>query len=242
MECLFILKGHQGTVKAIAIIPSKNFVATSADSSLKIWSLATGKLLHTIKVHSSEITSLQYDEALECLISSSSDKTLKFTSINTLKVISTISGLKYSINCFHYFSNKAIVGTQNEMSLYDTKTTKLISQFKDHSEVVRSLDMDENFMVSASDDGKISVHHGNKHFFLNGHNGKIPCIQMDSNKLVSGSVDTTIKIWDVYQRKCIHTLKPDAGWIRCIQFDNNGIMISGHGDNSIRVWNFTSRK
>lgn len=30
----------------------------------------------------------------------------------------------------------------------------------------------------------------------------------------------------------------EGGWVKCLQFDENGLLVSGHGDSLIRLWNF----
>ena len=32
---------------------------------------------------------------------------------------------------------------------------------------------------------------------LTGHSGEVRCLHLEGNRLVSGSVDTTIKVWDL---------------------------------------------
>jgi WD40 repeat protein len=54
-----------------------------------------------------------------------------------------------------------------------------------------------------------------------GHSGPVVCLQFQDPKreILSGSRDTTLKVWDARTLKCITTLSGHRDWIRCLQFD-----------------------
>lgn len=72
---------------------------------------------------------------------------------------------------------------------------------------------------------------------LRGHSNGVMCLQFDENTLMTGSYDTTIKIWDIESGKEIRTLAGHASGVRCLQFDDTKL-ISGSIDRSLKVWNW----
>ena len=63
----------------------------------------------------------------------------------------------------------------------------------------------------------------------------------DGRKLVSGSHDHTIKLWNIDSGKCLHTLYEHTGWVLSVCFSPNGkILASGSYDNTIKLWNVDS--
>lgn len=70
-----------------------------------------------------------------------------------------------------------------------------------------------------------------------GHTNGVMCLQFDENILVTGSYDTTIKIWDIETCEEIRTLKGHTSGVRCLQFDGTKL-ISGSIDRSLKVWNW----
>jgi len=66
------------------------------------------------------------------------------------------------------------------------------------------------------------------------------CIQYDDHKIISGSRDNTIKIWD---RKTLEqpqrVLTGHTGSVLCLQYDEN-VIISGSSDSTVRVWDIES--
>ncbi|KAG0374437.1 hypothetical protein BGX24_010402 [Mortierella sp. AD032] len=74
---------------------------------------------------------------------------------------------------------------------------------------------------------------------LPGHTEGIYCIQFDGYKVISGSRDTTIKIWDIRSGDCIRTYSGHTASVLCLQYDETRI-VSGSSDTSILVWDLES--
>merc|ERR1712167_563739 len=56
--------------------------------------------------------------------------------------------------------------------------------------------------------------------------------------IVSGSVDNTIRVWNVDTGECILTLKGHTHYVRSVVFNHDGTkIVSGSYDKTIRVWN-----
>ena len=70
-----------------------------------------------------------------------------------------------------------------------------------------------------------------------GHTNGVMCVQFDDHVLVSGSYDSTVKIWDVNTGEEIRTLRGHRSGIRCLQFDDNKLM-TGSLDNTLKLWNW----
>lgn len=55
--------------------------------------------------------------------------------------------------------------------------------------------------------------------------------------LITGSQDTTAKIWSFETGECLKTLEGHIGAILCMAIDALGkILFTGSGDHTIRVW------
>ena len=57
------------------------------------------------------------------------------------------------------------------------------------------------------------------------------------NKLASGSLDNTIKIWNLETGECIRTLAGHSMAVVSLQLLENNKLASGSEDKSIRIWN-----
>lgn len=71
-----------------------------------------------------------------------------------------------------------------------------------------------------------------------GHSDGVLCCQYDNNKLLmTGSYDTTIKIWDAENGNLIRTLTGHTMGIKSLIFDDQKL-ITGGLDATIKVWNW----
>jgi WD40 repeat protein len=74
---------------------------------------------------------------------------------------------------------------------------------------------------------------------LNGHEGAVNSVQFspDGKLIASGSLDHTVKIWNVETGNLIETLIGHEGAVNSIMFSPDGSrLISGSSDRKIKVW------
>lgn len=74
-----------------------------------------------------------------------------------------------------------------------------------------------------------------------GHTNGVMCLQFDDKILITGSYDSTAKVWDVNTGEEIRTFKGHTSGIRCLQFDGTKLM-TGSLDNTIKLWNWKTGK
>ncbi|KAK3045160.1 hypothetical protein LTS18_014430, partial [Coniosporium uncinatum] len=70
-----------------------------------------------------------------------------------------------------------------------------------------------------------------------GHSNGVMCLQFDDTTLVTGSYDSTIKIWDIETGEEIRTLIGHDAGVRCLQFSDT-CLVSGSLDNTIKIWDW----
>lgn len=71
-----------------------------------------------------------------------------------------------------------------------------------------------------------------------GHSNGVMCLQFDDNILITGSYDTTAKVWDVNTGECLRTLKRHTMGIRCLQFEASGHLMTGGLNGEMHLWNW----
>lgn len=86
---------------------------------------------------------------------------------------------------------------------------------------------------------------------LEGHNGSIFTLSYspDGRYLASGSVDKTIRIWNLQvleertQNKTVKILEGHTDWIRTLAYSPDGkYLVSGGYDKTIRIWDLETRE
>lgn len=66
------------------------------------------------------------------------------------------------------------------------------------------------------------------------HTEGIYCSQFDKHRIVTGSRDQTIKIWDPRSGKCLNTIRAHCGSVLCLQYDATHI-VSGSSDATVAI-------
>lgn len=76
---------------------------------------------------------------------------------------------------------------------------------------------------------------------LEGHSDQITCISiLPDGRIVSGSYDASLIIWDPNSGRCLQKLKGHSQRITCLSVLPNGQIISGSLDGSLRIWDSDS--
>jgi len=75
---------------------------------------------------------------------------------------------------------------------------------------------------------------------LAGHTGYVNCVSItpDGNAAVSGSVDDTVRLWDLKTGRCLQTLEGHTSTVESVSVTPDGKRaVSGSDDKTLRVWN-----
>jgi WD40 repeat protein len=74
---------------------------------------------------------------------------------------------------------------------------------------------------------------------LEGHSDEIKAVKLtgDGRRLLSASVDSTLRVWDVEAGECLHTLVGHSGAVWAVDVSRDGkLAVSGGVDGALRVW------
>ena len=74
---------------------------------------------------------------------------------------------------------------------------------------------------------------------LEGHSDGVASVAYspDGTKIISGSDDYTIKIWDANTGQCLKTLEGHSLFVNSVAYSPDGTkIISGSDDNTIKIW------
>jgi WD40 repeat protein len=78
---------------------------------------------------------------------------------------------------------------------------------------------------------------------LKGHSKPVTCLAFspDGSRLVSGSWEKVLKLWDASTGKCVGTLKGNADRISCVAMSPDGSRVaSGASDGAVLIWDMPS--
>ena len=68
-----------------------------------------------------------------------------------------------------------------------------------------------------------------------GHSDSVICLEGTEGKIISGSVDGTIRLWSAQRPMCEAVLEGHTDWVRCLHARGSTV-VSGSDDGTIRFW------
>ncbi|MDM3851887.1 MAG: ribosome assembly protein 4 [Aphanizomenon gracile PMC627.10] len=248
------LKGHEDSVISVGFSrDGKQLASGSADNTIKIWDVTTGKVLNTLKGHESTVWSVGFSRDGKQLASGSADNTIKIWDVTTGKVLNTLKGHEsrvWSVGFSPDGKQLASGSADNTIKIWDVTTGKVLNTLKGHDSSVYSVGFspDGQQLASGSDDNTIKIWDVTTGKVLNtlkGHESTVWSVgfSRDGKQLASGSADKTIKIWDVTTGKVLNTLKGHDSSVYSVGFSPDGQQLaSGSDDKTIKIWDVTTGK
>ncbi|CAI4038539.1 hypothetical protein SMKI_05G1500 [Saccharomyces mikatae IFO 1815] len=109
--------------------------------------------------------------------------------------------------------------------------------------VITCLQFEDNYVITGADDKMIRVYDAiNKKFLLqlSGHDGGVWALKYSHDGiLVSGSADSTVRVWDIKKGYCTHVFEGHKSTVRCldiVEYENTNYIVTGSRDNTLHVW------
>ncbi|KAJ1664406.1 hypothetical protein IW140_004097 [Coemansia sp. RSA 1813] len=72
---------------------------------------------------------------------------------------------------------------------------------------------------------------------VTGHADSVYCVQCDHDKIVTGSRDRTIRVWDSQSFDCLRTLTGHDASVLCLKYDDTA-MVTGSSDATVIIWDW----
>lgn len=238
---LFTLIGHTCMVTAIAVTPDgKQVISGSLDKTLKIWDLEARKEVRTITLKVPNQVSLWKLISIIIQIPFLGKVVwlffifVRFSWVNALVVTPDGKQVRLALN--------------TNLMILNLETGETVFLTKDDWDGVTTLTgiPESNLMIYGFWDGTIKV--------ANLETGKefAPlklefrstwicgvAVTPDGKRLVSGSLDNTLKIWKLNKEKEIFNQAGHAAGVNALLIIPNGKqVISGSGDNTLKVWDW----
>lgn len=206
-----------------------HIISGSVDETINVWTTDPNKTgtktcnpNKTLVDHNNSVNCICFSPDSQKFASGSSDKTIKIWDALSCKLIRTLPiNTSYVTSiCFLADSRRIVSGYQDKsIKIWDTVTGKLI----------------QTFMGTIGIAGGHTLAISSIHSFQN--------LQNHTELIVSGSVDKTIKIWDILTGKLLQTLDGHTDWVKSVYFSPNGQQIvSGSLDKTIKIWDTLSGK
>lgn len=239
-------------VNSLAITPNGNILVSRGgdydrEYIIKVWSLNTGELQHTLKEYAHVVSSLIISPDGKTLACGTINNTINVWDLENRVILRALNGHRYLTQALAISTDgKTLVSGSNDknVKVWEFETGKLTHTFKKHSDGIESVAIspDGQTIVSGSKDKTVNVWNlrtKKLKFTLEGHTGWVYCVAIspDGNYIFSGSRDKTIRVWNLHSGECQHILKGHTDWVYCLALSADGNnLVSGSRDKTIKVW------
>ena len=205
------LTGNQGTVRSLFFEPTNDLILVSAntgESTIKIWDTNKGINLVCLEGHDSDVKSVKWSNDSQFFASCSLDKTIRFWDIRDYKTINLLSAIQYA--------------NINDISIFSKGNNTIVAV--GHSDgLVTIWDYSKQCVIKEIYD----------------HNKEVRSVAFspDGKYLLSGSFDSTIKIYDINNNfNNIGKLEHGDKVVSCKWHPEIPLIVSTSADKTARVW------
>ncbi|KAJ3035213.1 SCF ubiquitin ligase complex subunit cdc4 [Rhizophlyctis rosea] len=232
--------GHAHNVVTCLQFDGDKIVSGSDDQTIHIYSTSTGDLQQRLEGHEGGVWALQYSGYT--LVSGSTDRTVRVWDMDTGRCTHLFEGHTSTVRCL------MIISPQKSMDfpgVMEPENSLIVTGSRDATLRVWRLPdpkRDSPYLPSQngtppSPDGSGST--SNPYFVhvLNGHTSSVRAIAGQGNVLVSGSYDTTVRVWDLRTGDCVHVCRGHREKVYSVGYCHElRRAVSGSMDASVRVW------
>ncbi|KAL1195085.1 Zinc finger CCCH domain-containing protein 59 [Cardamine amara subsp. amara] len=199
-------------------------------------------MVATLEGHKKDLKGIALPEGSDKLYSASSDGALRIWDCHTGQCVHEIN-LKAEAGSLINEGPWVFLGLPNAVKAFNVQTCKDVHLNGTVGGQVNAMAVGNGMFFAGTSSGSISVWKASdtesepfKYLTsLDGHSGEVKCFIVGGQRLYSGSVDKTIKVWDLNTLQCVMTLGQHSDIITSLLCWDQ-YLISSSLDGTIKVW------
>lgn len=241
-------------VFAVASVDATVAVSTSGTGQIQVWDAPSGLLLRSLEGHSETVSSvctLAHDRVAS---SSSSDQTIRVWNPHTGELLMTLRGQEKP-GALAAFTESLLISApvdpladDQPMYIWDLVRGEKVTEVPSMPGGVAAVCVINSRFLLVGTYGGLVVHLdistslNRRNFELRGdEKGVVSLAVIDHNRLASGSLDKTIRIWDLEHRKTLQVLRGHKAEVTGLASLSPCLLASASQDQTIKVWNIDSQ-
>lgn len=233
-------KTLQGHVMGVwAMIPWDDIlVSGGCDRDVRVWNLATGACLHTLRGHTSTVRCLKMSDE-NTAISGSRDTTLRIWDIRSGLCKNVLVGHQASVRCLEIKGDIVVSGSYDTTAkVWSISEGRCLHTLQGHYSQIYAIAFDGVRVATGSLDTSVRIWNANTgecQAVLQGHTSLVGQLQMRGDTLVTGGSDGSVRVWSLSRFCPIHRLAAHDNSVTSLQFDDTRV-VSGGSDGRVKVW------
>jgi WD40 repeat protein len=255
------LRGHTASTHGIAFSPDgQRLASASADRTVKLWEVATGKVLRTLQGQTQGAVSLAFSPDGQRLASADSyggDRTVSIWDLDTGKVLHTLAGHEGPVKNVAFSPDGHCLATASRdktVKLWDATNGKEIRTLTGHTGGVEGVAFspDGQHLASGCRDGTVKlweVATGKELRTFTGHSEPVPSVAIspvafspDGQQLVFASGET-LTLCETFTGKELRTFKGHSEPVLSVAVSPDGQQLaSASNDRTLKLWEVATGK
>jgi eukaryotic-like serine/threonine-protein kinase len=252
--------GHSGAVYALSLSPNGQYMASaSADTTVRVWNIATGETLYTYHGHAgllNSVFSVGWASNGSHIASGGADKTVQVWEAatgNTALIYRGHTARVLAVAWSPDASSIASGGADKTVQVWEAMTGTLLYTYRGHTDTVYTLawSPDGKYLASGSADQTVQVWEaatGTTVYTYRGHANTVYALAWspDEKYIASAGADRTVQIVDALSGKQVYTYRGHVGLQNVVSAvawrPDEKRIASGSTDQTVQVWDAASGK
>ncbi|CAK7327511.1 unnamed protein product [Dovyalis caffra] len=246
-----VISGHLGWVRSIAFDPSNTWFCTgSADRTIKIWDVGSGRLKLTLTGHIEQVRGLAISQRHTYMFSAGDDKQVKCWDLEQNKVVRSYHGHLSGVYCLalHPTIDLLLTGGRDSVCrVWDVRTKVQVFALSGHDNTVCSVftQPTDPQVVTGSHDSTIKfwdLRYGKTMLTLTHHKKSVRAMALHPTEhcFASASADN-IKKFNLPKGEFLHNmLSQQKTIINAMAVNEDGVMATGGDNGSLWFWDWKS--
>jgi WD40 repeat protein len=237
---------HSDFINGIAFSPNSKIVASgSDDKAIRLWDVASGQKLKTLKGHADLVGSVAFSPDGKTLASGSADKTIRLWDVATGQKLKTLKGKLGWVSVLAFSPDGRMIASQNDdksITLWEVDSGRELKTLRGDLGWVNfiAFSPDGKTLAGGSEDAKIMMWDLVSEQVLRtfkGHSSspRSGAFSSDGKTLATGS--GLVRLWNLNTAQELKTLN-GVGSVAFSPDDRT--LASGGSDNSIKLWDVAS--
>ena len=237
------IRGHTGSVNAVAFSPDGSAVASvSDDGALKLWNVASQQNMAALEAHEQSVTAVAFSPDGRTLASGGWDGTVKLWDAATRQTTATLQHDKIVSMAYAPDGSEIAAASGNrDLMLWNMKTHETIDALTRFQVTSAAYSPDGSTLAAATQSSGIRL-------WDRATNATVADLQHslvttlsyspDGKTLATGSRNGTLKLWDLATNSAMRTLRHRR--VTSVAYSPDGSTLASGGGVTVKLWDAAS--
>lgn len=230
-------RAHQRHVVTCLQFDTDKILTGSDDTNINVYDTQTGALRSRLEGHEGGVWALQYEG--NTLVSGSTDRSVRVWDIEKGRCMHVFQGHTSTVRCLVILKPTKVGESLDGKAIMMPKEELIITGSRDSTLRVWKLPKPGDASIIQAASSSALSDNDNPYFVraLTGHHHSVRAIAAHGDTLVSGSYDSTVRVWKISTGETVQRLQGHTSKVYSVVLDHaRNRCISGSMDNLVKVW------